>query len=130
MSTPIACLYTPADLDPTSVEMLADNPALFSFRVILSGTPDPLWVRTFDRIWKESRYLDKLSAGIQGDSIRFICHQKQGIEDYLFLIESRIEATNRIMERYWQELGVTAERLLYRHFPESFIPIASLGMKG
>lgn len=125
-----ACLFTPADLDTTSIEILPDNPELFAFRVILSGSPDPLWSRTFDQVWKESYYLNKFSALVLEDSIRFICYQKQGIEDYLFLIESRIEATNQIMERYWQELGVDVQRLSYQHFPESFIPIASLGMKG
>jgi len=115
-------LYEPADIDSSKVEMLPDNRALFAFRVVLSGTPDPLWARTFEEIWKESRYLNKLDARVIGETIRFICKQSQGMEDYLFLIESRIEATNKRMEQYWESAGFEVKRLKYHHYPESFVP--------
>ena len=117
-------LYEPADIDTTGIEMLPDSPELFAFPVVLSGTPDPVWAKTFEQVWKESRYLNKLAARVIGDRIRFVCHQKQGMEDYLYLIESRISETNRRMEAYWTQRGIAVEWLKYQHYPSTFQPIA------
>lgn len=117
-------LFEPSDIDTTQVEMLPDAPELFAFPVVLSGQPDLLWAKTFDRVWKECRYLNKLAAEVREDRIRFICSQKQGMEDYLYLIESRIEETNRRVEAHWRERGEPVERLKYQHYPETFRPFA------
>jgi hypothetical protein len=121
-----AYLYEPADIDSTSVEMLPDNRELFAFQVTLSGSPDNLWKQTFELVWRESRYLGKLDAVVLKDSIRFICRQSQGMEDYLYLIESRIEATNLRMQAYWECQGVQVERLKYQHYPSTFIPLGKM----
>jgi hypothetical protein len=126
MVSTTANLYEPADIDSTSIEMLPDNRALFAFQVTLSGSPDPLWKQTFEHVWKESRYLGKLDARVLEDSIRFICSQSQGMEDYLYLIESRIEATNVRMQAYWDSLGIHAERLKYQRYPPTFIPLSKM----
>ena len=117
-------LYEPADIDTTRIEMLPDAPELFAFPVVLSGEPDPLWAKTFEQVWKESRYLNKLAAKVQGDRIRFVCSQKQGMEDYLYLIESRIEETNRRITNYAAIVGARIERLKYEHYPSTFRPFA------
>ncbi|MCA9415962.1 MAG: hypothetical protein KC917_06820 [Candidatus Omnitrophica bacterium] len=117
-------LYEPADIDTTQIEMLPDAPELFAFPVVLSGEPDPVWAKTFEQVWKECRYLNKLAATVRGDRIRFICSQKQGMEDYLYLIESRIAETNRRVEAYWKKQGARVERLKYEHYPSSFRPFA------
>lgn len=121
-----AHLFEPADIDTTSIEMLPDNRELFAFQVTLSGSPDMLWKQTFEQVWQESRYLGKLDARVLESSIRFICRQSQGMEDYLYLIESRIEATNMRMQSYWERLGVRVERLKYQHYPTTFIPLGKL----
>jgi hypothetical protein len=118
-------LFEPADIDTTTVEMLQDIRELYAFDVVLSGRPDPVWKRTFERVWKESRYLGKLDAVVLEESIRFICRQKQGMEDYLYLIESRIKETNQRMEAYWQRRGVRVERLVYQRYPTTFRPIGT-----
>jgi len=117
-------LYEPADIDTTRIEMLPQAPELFAFPVVLSGEPDPVWAKTFEQVWKESRYLNKLAAKVTEDRIRFVCSQKQGMEDYLYLIESRIEETNRRMQTYWKSQGVRVERLKYQHYPSTFQPFA------
>lgn len=119
----VGYLYEPADIDTTQIEMLEREPKIFGFRVVLSGTPDEVWRRAFDRVWKESRYLSKLDAVVSGDGIRFICRESQGIEDYLFFIESRIEAANRVAEAYWTSEGVPVKRLQYERYPATFRPI-------
>ena len=119
----VGYLYEPADIDATSIEMLDRDPKLFAFRVTLSGTPDEVWRRAFDRVWKESRYLYKLDAIVVGEGIRFICRESQGMEDYLYFIESRIEAANRIVEAYWNAAGVRVKRLKYERYPSTFRPI-------
>ena len=124
MGNRIANLYEPADIDTTSIEMLRDG--LYAFQITLSGSPDPLWRRAFDQVWKESRYLWKLDAVVLEESVRFICRQSQGMEDYLFLIESRIEATNRRMQVYWDRQGVRVERLKYQRYPTTFIPLVKI----
>ncbi len=118
-----AYLYEPADIDTTRIEMLSDNQDLFAFQVMLSGSPDALWKQTFEQVWKESRYFGKLDAIVLENSIRFICRQSQGMEDYLYLIESRIEATNTRMQAYWENLGVRVERINYQHYPSTYIPL-------
>lgn len=119
----IGYLFEPADIDTTCIEMLERDPKLFGFRVKLSGSPDEIWKRTFDRLWKQSRYLYKLDATVSGDGIRFICRESQGMEDYLYFIESRIEATNKAVEAYWNAEGVPVKRLKYEHYPTTFKPI-------
>jgi hypothetical protein len=119
----VAYLFEPGDVDTSRVEMLPDNPSLFAFWVVLSGSPDPLWIRTFYQVWKESRYLNKLESEVIGESIRFICFQSQGVEDYLYFIEQRIEETNRRMRAHWDSLGVPTKTLKYEKFPQSFVPI-------
>lgn len=126
MAADIAHLYEPGDIDSTSVEMLPDMPCLYAFQVVLSGQADPLWRTTFDRVWKESRYLGKLDALVIGDRIRFICSQRQGMTDYLYLIESRIRETNRRMEAYWKDKGLSTVTLRYQHYPTSFIPLVKI----
>jgi len=116
----VGYLYEPADIDTTCIEMLERDPKLFAFRVTLSGTPDEVWRRAFDRVWKESRYLYKLDALVAGEGIRFICRESQGMEDYLYFIESRIEGANRIVEAYWNGAGVRVKRLKYEHYPTTF----------
>lgn len=122
----VAHLYEPGDIDSASVEMLPDSPHLYAFQVVLSGEADPLWRRTFERVWKESRYLGKLDALVTGDRVRFICSQRQGMADYLYLIESRIRETNRRMEEYWNGRGVSTVTLRYQHYPTSFIPLMKI----
>ena len=117
-------LFEPADIDTTQIEMLSDSPDLFAFPVVLSGEPDPVWIKTFEQVWKESRYLTKLAASVANDRIRFVCSQQQGMEDYLYFIESRIAETNRRMEAYWTEQGARVERLKYEHYPSTFQPFA------
>lgn len=119
----LAHLFEPADIDTTSIEMLPDDPPLYAFRIRLSGTPDNVWIRTFNEVWKRTRYLAKLDARVQRESIRFICRQSQGMEDYLYFIESRIEATNQIVEAYWHQQGVPVERLKYQALPDGFRPL-------
>ena len=126
----VAFLYEPGEIESTSVEVLPDNPALFAFQVVLSGEPDRVWKRTFDQVWKDSRHLGKLDALVLTDSIRFICRESQGIEDYLFLIESRIEATNRRMEDYWNSQGRAVRRREYRPYPLGFMPIGAVAGSG
>ena len=109
MKDKIAYLFDPIDIDTLSVELMQDDPGLFAFQVILSGEPDLLWRLTFDLVWKESRYLGKLGATVQDDTIRFVCRQSQGIEDYLYFIECRIGETNRRMRRFWTARGVRVE---------------------
>lgn len=120
-----AFLLDPVDVDSFSVELLADLPGFFAFDVRLSGNPDPIWKRTFERVWKESRYMNKLDAVVLEETIRFICSQKQGMEDYLYLIESRITVVNREMKKYWEERGVPVQTARYLRYPASFRPIGT-----
>ncbi|MCG3199997.1 MAG: hypothetical protein HUU16_02930 [Candidatus Omnitrophica bacterium] len=126
MDPEVAYLYEPGDIDSASVEMLPDSPALYAFQVVLSGEADPLWRRAFDQVWRESRYLGKLDALVVGDRIRFICSQRQGMTDYLYLIESRIRETNRRMEAHWRAKRIPTKTLRYQHYPSSFIPLVKI----
>jgi hypothetical protein len=119
-------LFEPVDVDTTSVEMLADLPDLYAFEVVLSGCPDPLWKRVFEDLWKRSRYLNKYDAVVLEESIRFICAKGQGMEDYLYLIESRIRAANEIVRCYWEKCGVEAILKKYQRYPLTFLPIGTI----
>lgn len=121
MSAPIHSLYEPVDIDSTRIEILPGD--LFAFQVTLSGSPDVMWRKTFDQVWKESRYLGKLDALVLENSIRFVCRQDQGIEAYLYLIESRVEATNEQMRVYWESQGICVERIKHQQYPASYIPL-------
>lgn len=124
MSPMAAHLFEPVDIDTGSIEILTED--LFAFQVLLSGSPDGLWRRAFDQVWKESRYPGKLDAVVLEHSIRFICQQSQAIDRYLYLIESRIQAANARIKAYWESHGIPAKPLDYKSQPPTFIPIGRI----